>query len=118
MRRIAAVSLFAVALILVAAVPSYAWGHGGHGFSHHPGFRGHGVVVFGPSFWWDPWWYYPPPYYYPPPQVVVQPAPVIVEEQPPQSYWYYCPSAKAYYPAAPTCPEVWIKVPPRQGAAP
>src|SRR6266852_1309902 len=117
-RRIAAVSLFAVALILVAAVPSYAWGHGGHGFSHHPGFRGHGVVVFGPSFWWDPWWYYPPPYYYPPPQVVVQPAPVIVEEQPPQSYWYYCPSAKAYYPAAPTCPEVWIKVPPRQGAAP
>ena len=51
--------------------------------------------------------------YYPPPQVVVQPAPVIVGEQPPQSYWYYCLSAKAYYPTAPTCPEVWIKVPPR-----
>ena len=33
-------------------------------------------------------------------------------EQPPQSYWYYRPSAKAYYPTAPTCPEVWIKVPP------
>ena len=73
--------------------------------------------MFGPSFWWDPWWYYPPPYYYPPPQVVVQPAPVIVEEQPPQSYWYYCPSAKAYYPAAPTCPEVWIKVPPRHASS-
>ena len=52
-----------------------------------------------------------PPYYYPP-QVIVEPAPVIVEEQPPQSYWYYCPSAKAYYPTVPTCPEVWIKVPP------
>jgi hypothetical protein len=34
-------------------------------------------------------------------------------QQPPQSYWYYCPSAKAYYPTAPTCPEPWIKVPPR-----
>jgi hypothetical protein len=33
--------------------------------------------------------------------------------QPPQSYWYYCPSAKGYYPTVPTCPEVWIKVPPR-----
>jgi len=69
--------------------------------------------VVGPSFWWDPWWYYPPPYYYPQPQVAVQPAPVIVEEQRPQSYWYYCPSSKAYYPTAPRCPEVWIKVPPR-----
>ncbi|MGH7344237.1 MAG: DUF3300 domain-containing protein [Candidatus Rokuibacteriota bacterium] len=33
--------------------------------------------------------------------------------QPPQSYWYYCPSAGAYYPTAPSCPEPWIKVPPR-----
>ena len=57
--------------------------------------------------------YYPPPYYYPQPQVAVQPAPVIVEEQRPQSYWCYCPSSKAYYPTAPSCPEVWIKVPPR-----
>ena len=116
MRRAAAVSLFAVALILISTVPSYVWGQGGrggHGFRGHDGFHGHGVIVVGPSFWWDPWWYYPPPYYYPPPQVVVQPAPVIVEEQPPQSYWYYCPSAKAYYPTAPTCSEVWIKVPPR-----
>ena len=54
----------------------------------------------------------PPPYYYYPPQVVVQPAPVIVEQLP-QSYWYYCPSAEAYYPSVPTCPEAWIKVPPR-----
>jgi hypothetical protein len=34
-------------------------------------------------------------------------------QQPPESYWYYCPSARAYYPTAPTCPEPWIKVPPR-----
>jgi len=32
---------------------------------------------------------------------------------PTQSYWYYCPSARAYYPTTPTCPEPWVKVPPR-----
>ena len=122
-RRVAAVSLFAVALILVPAVPSYAWsrgawshgGHGGHGFGHH-GFRGHGVVVVGPSFWWGPyWWDYPPPYYaYAPPPVIVQEPPVYVEPPaPPQSYWYYCQSTKAYYPSVQTCAEAWIKVPPR-----
>ena len=123
MRRVAAVSLFAVALLLVTVVPSHAWGggghggHGGHGFGHH-GFHGHGAIVVGPSFWWDPWWYYPPPYYAPyyvySPAPVVQEPPVYVERpSPPQSYWYYCPSAKAYYPTAPTCREAWIKVPPR-----
>jgi len=121
-RRVAAVSLFAVALLLVTVAPSHAWGggghggHGGHGFGHH-GFHGHGAIVVGPSFWWDPWWYYPPPYYAPYyvyPQPVVQEPPVYVERpSPPQSYWYYCPSAKAYYPTAPTCREAWIKVPPR-----
>jgi hypothetical protein len=34
-------------------------------------------------------------------------------QRPPESYWYYCPSARAYYPTAPACPEPWIKVPPR-----
>ena len=34
-------------------------------------------------------------------------------QQPPESYWYYCPSARAYYPTTPACPEPWIKVPPR-----
>ena len=138
-RKLVAVSLLAVALLLIQASAGHS---AGPEFPKPPGFRGHpafpsppgfpspprshghfrgdgdfrgdGVIVVGPSIWWDPWWYYPPPYYYyPPPQVVVQPAPVIVEEQPPQSYWYYCPSAKAYYPTAPTCPEVWIRVPPR-----
>ena len=34
-------------------------------------------------------------------------------QQPAQSYWYYCSSARAYYPTVPTCPEPWIKIPPR-----
>jgi hypothetical protein len=120
MRRTVAVSLLTIALLLVPAALSSAMGHGGgghgggHGGSHQgsPGHfhgHGHGVIVAGP-WWGGPWWWAYPPYYYPP-QVVVEPAPVIVGE--PQSYWYYCPSAKAYYPTAPTCPEVWIKVPPR-----
>ena len=127
MRRVVAVSLFAVALLLVTAVPSYAWGggghgghggghegHGGHGFGHR-GFRGHGVVVVGPSFWWYPyWWDYPPYYGYAPATVIVQEPPVYVERPaPPESYWYYCPSAGAYYPSVPTCSEAWVKVPPR-----
>jgi len=65
--------------------------------------------VVGPSFWWGPWWWGYPPYYAYPPPVVASPQ-VYVQ---PQSYWYYCPSARAYYPTAPTCPEPWIKVLPR-----
>ena len=34
-------------------------------------------------------------------------------QHPGQAYWYYCPSARAYYPTAPSCPEPWVKVPPR-----
>jgi hypothetical protein len=133
MKRAVALALATLTLLLVSAGPSAAFDRGGgHGFPRPPVFRGHpplpghpvfrgrpgfhqgavrghGVVVVGPTFWWGPWWYYPPP---PAPQVVVQPAPVIVEH-PAHSYWYYCPSAKAYYPTAPTCPEAWIKVPPQ-----
>jgi hypothetical protein len=121
-RRVAAVSLFAVALLLVTAVPSYAGGHGGHGghgFGHHHGFRGHGVIVVGPGCCWGPYWWYDPYYAYPyyayaPPPVIVQAPPVYIEPPaPPQSYWYYCPSTRAYYPSVPTCAEAWIKVPPR-----
>ena len=103
--------------------------HGGHGHVH-------GRVVVGVSPWWGWGWgwpypyggYYGPPYaYYPPPYPY--PAPVVAQEQQtyaqtapepapaapqqPKAYWYYCASAGAYYPTAPTCPEVWIKVPPR-----
>src|SRR6516162_9846567 len=129
MSRVVVVSLLAVALLIVPAGPSVAGGHGGgghggHGFHGHHGshghFHGHGVIVAGPFWWgpwWDPWWSYPPYYYQP--QVIVQPAPIYTDSPAPpesywsESYWYYCPSAGAYYPTVPTCPEVWIKVPPR-----
>ncbi len=96
-------------------------GHSGHGHFHgrghrRDGFHGHrfhghkggGVLIapIGPTFWWNPWWssawsYGPAP---------VDP-PVYVQRPP--TYWYYCPSADAYYPAVPTCPEPWVPVPAR-----
>ena len=114
MRKTALVSLLAVALLLAAALPGYAWG----------GWHGHGRVFVGvgPAWWGPPypyWGYYSPRYYvYPPPAVVVQEPPVYIAQPPaapppPQSYWYYCPSAQGYYPSVATCPEAWIKVPPR-----
>jgi hypothetical protein len=49
--------------------------------------------------------------------VIVAEPPVYIErravESRPSSYWYYCESARAYYPSVPTCPERWVKVPPR-----
>jgi hypothetical protein len=119
-RKIAAVSLLVVLVLLVFSAPGFAWSRGGGGF-HHGGFRGHGVVVIGPGCcwggpYWGPYWgYYPPPYYsYAPAPVVVQEAPVYVERPaPPESYWYYCPSTRAYYPSVSTCNEAWLKVPPR-----
>src|SRR5262245_44055221 len=107
--------------------------HGGHSHGHV-----HGRVVVGVSPWWGWGWGWPYPYYgyyggcygppyayYPPPY----PAPAVAQEQQnyaqaapeqapaapeqPKAYWYYCASARAYYPTAPSCPEVWIKVPPR-----
>jgi len=43
------------------------------------------------------------PYYYDPGYAAYSaPAP---------SYWYYCPSAGAYYPDVPACPEPWVPVP-------
>jgi len=122
MKRTAVVSMLAVALLLASVVPSDAWRRGpsrGH-------WRGHSHVVIGVSpFWWGPpypYWGYRRPYYvYPPPTVVVQEPPVYVQQQPPPAappappaYWYYCPSAAAYYPSVPACPEPWVKVPPRQ----
>jgi 2-oxoglutarate decarboxylase len=43
----------------------------------------------------------------PQPQAQVSPAPA-------DAFWYYCPSSKGYYPSVQTCPEPWVKVPPRQ----
>jgi len=45
-RRVVAVSLLAVAVLVASAAPSRAWSHEGHGF------HGHGVVVIGPSFYY------------------------------------------------------------------
>jgi len=131
MRRVISSSLLAIALLVVAPVPSDAWRNGGGGQGTWRG-GGHGRVFIGvgPAFWWGAAypWYYPPyyayapyayaPYAYAPPPVIVQEPPVYPEaapapDSPPQAYWYYCPSARSYYPTAPTCPEVWVKVPPR-----
>lgn len=114
MKRWVCVTLLIVALLLIQAAPSDAW-------REHWG-GPHVFVGFGPAWWGPaPWWYYPPPYYaYSPPPVIVEQPPVYVQQSPPpppppqaQSYWYYCASAQAYYPTAQTCPEPWIKVPPR-----
>ncbi len=116
MRKLASLSLLAIALLLVAATPSHAWSHGWHGRV---------FIGVGPAFWWGPpypYWWYPPPYYaYSPPAVIVQQPPVYIQQQlpqapappPQQTYWYYCPSAQAYYPNVQTCSEAWVKVPPR-----
>ncbi len=125
MRRFATVSLLAVALLLTVVPLSDARGrggghHGGRHHRHHFDGRHHVFIGVGPWFWWDPypyWWYYPPPYYYTPP-VVVQDPPVYIQRPapiapPPEAYWYYCASAQAYYPAVQSCPEPWVKVPPR-----
>jgi hypothetical protein len=137
MRRVISSSLLAITLLVVAPVPSDAWRNGGGGQGTtwrgggHGTWRGGGhgraFIGVGPAFWWGAAypWYYPPyyayayaPYAYAPPPVIVQEPPVYPQaapapDSPPQAYWYYCPSARSYYPAAPTCPEVWVKVPPR-----
>jgi hypothetical protein len=110
-------------------------GGGGHAGSHHGTAHGHhgGRIVVGVGPWWGWWggwpgWYYPPAYYpyypyypydpyYAPPAIVTEPPVYIqreLEVQPaPQAYWYYCESAAGYYPTVQSCPEPWLKVPPR-----
>src|SRR5262245_31665023 len=100
-------------------------GSGGHGGSHkgksHGQHGGRGTVILGSGFWWapGPWWNYPPaPYrYYPYYEVVAEP-PVYIQRQleiqpAPQGYWHYCESVAAYYPAIQSCPEPWLRAPPR-----
>ena len=120
MRKLVSASLLAVALLLITAAPSLAWRGHWHGGSRV--FIGVGPVWWGPLY---PYYYYPP-YYYAPPPVVVQEPPVYTQQDvtpsaPPapstqaqEGYWYYCSSSRDYYPHVPSCPEPWIKVPPRQ----
>ena len=103
-KKAAIVAALVVGSLCISVAPSYAWWHRGW---------------WGPPFWVVP----PPPVVVAPAPVVVTPAPVI--ESPPvyaqqepapapaQGYWYFCPSSKAYYPSVRTCPEAWVKVPPR-----
>lgn len=115
-----ALSLAVLGLLLIQTGPGEAGGR----HHHHGRFHGHGRVFIsvGPAFYWGypyyPYWYGPPYYVYTPPPVIVEQAPAYAQTTPPpaaapQVYWYYCPSAAAYYPTAPSCPEPWVKVPPR-----
>jgi len=101
MKRSAIVTVLVVGLLLITVVPSFAW-------------------------WQRGWWGPPYPYWYGPRYHVVAPAPVVVtpppvvesppvfvQQEPTQGYWYFCPSSQAYYPNVPSCPEAWVKVPPR-----
>lgn len=116
MKKTLLILLLAVTVIAVTVTPG------------HTGWRGGVFVGVGP-YWGPypyPYYYYPPPYYtYSPPPVVVQEPPVYVQQpqqhstvQPapaaPEAFWYYCPSSRGYYPSVQTCPEPWVKVPPRQ----
>jgi hypothetical protein len=108
----------AAAVLLLAAVPSRAGAHGWHGHGWHRHHAPRVVVGIGSGFWWgpSPRWYAPPPVHVVPPRLIVREPPVYIERAPASpsaSYWYYCESAGAYYPNVPTCPEPWVKVPPR-----
>ena len=122
MKRPALLGLLIAGLLILGTVaPSQASAH----------WRGGVYIGVGPYWgvgpWWGapywgpyPYWSYPPPYYYPP-TVILQQPPVYIEQAPPApappsappAYWYYCVSAEAYYPSVSTCPEGWVKVPPR-----
>ena len=115
MKKSLLILLLAVTVVAITVTPGYTW--------HH--WRGGVYVGVGP--YWGPYpYYYPPPYYvYRPPTVVIEEPPVYVERPPAApaappappaaatAYWYYCSSAKGYYPTVPSCPEEWVKVPPR-----
>ena len=125
MKKIALIGLIVAFAGLALAPLAEAGGRRhSHRHHHHRGFHSRVIIGFGPAF------YYPPPYvYYPAPAVVYSPPPVVVQEPPvyvqqtpppaaapapaPEVYWYYCQSANGYYPTVPSCPEAWVKVPPR-----
>lgn len=114
------VALIVLTIVLASVSMSEAFGGPRRG-GHHHGFGGPRVFIgvgVAPAVVY-PWWYYRPAYYYPPPVIVEEP-PVYVQREPApaplataESYWYYCASAQEYYPTVQSCPEAWIKVPPR-----
>jgi hypothetical protein len=100
MKKTLLILLLAVAVLAITVSPGYTW--------HH--WRGGVYVGVGPYWGPYPYYYYPPPYYVerPPAAPAAPPAPAAAS-----SYWYYCASATGYYPTVPSCPEEWVKVPPR-----
>jgi len=131
-----------VTVLMMGALPSYAWTGGGgswhgggfhgggfhhggfhhfrHGFHHQPSVFSHRPCCFGPRAFVGvgvglPLVYpYAYPYSYP-----VYSSPVVAESaqpvyvQPGQQYWYYCRDSQAYYPYVKECPGGWIKVVPQ-----
>jgi hypothetical protein len=110
------------------------WGHGGWGWGHGWGWRGWGGgwgwgwgwPGWGPGYWgygWAPYAGYPAYGAYTPPvapdehYVERAPEPSYADSEPAappvQGYWYYCQSRHGYYPKVRSCPEQWVKVPPR-----
>jgi hypothetical protein len=124
-KKISAIALVGIAIVLATAAPGHAMGHGGgfsghrgggpapsghfqgrrafdghrfdgHHFDHRFDHRFHGGVIVAPFFW---------PYY------SYAPDPGYTYEAPAPSYWYYCPSYGSYYPTVQSCPEAWVPVP-------
>lgn len=126
------VALAALAVTANAGEAWYRWSGGvyvGAGPWYWPGpFYGYGYGYYRP-YSYGPYPYGPYGYgtygygvYDYPSTLVVEP-PVYIERppaappapppQPPLAYWYYCVSAGGYYPDVQSCPEEWVKVPPR-----
>src|SRR5215470_17520235 len=132
MRKVVSVSILTLALLLVVATLS----SGQPRRRPSPRGRPHGRVLVNVGPFWGrpapwPYWYAPPPVIVQPspvfiqqqPQVIVQQAPPVIVQQPASpapsqesssepshEYWYFCPSARAYYPTVPDCPDPWIRV--------
>lgn len=123
MKRVvyAVVALFGAFGLLLASsqAQAHGWrGHRIHGYAWHGHHHGGGVYVgLAPSFWWvgPPVWVAPPAGYRYTRRVIVEEPAVYIQREPPPpaSYWHYCESAGAYYPTVATCPEPWVRVPPR-----
>lgn len=111
--------------------------HKGHGhYSKGPRYS----FWFWPGYWPGAWGYpayvypyaysypYPYPYAYPYPysyyayegSAIVQEPSVYVERPPATApppegaFWHWCESLGGYYPEVESCPEGWVKVPPRE----
>ena len=129
-KKVSAIALVGIAIVLATATSGHAMGHGGGFAGHGPGghFEGHGGFQSRHAFdghhfdghHFDgrfdhrfdhrfsggvviaPSW----PYYYP-----YAPDPGYTYQAPVPSYWYYCPSYGSYYPTVQSCPEAWVPIP-------